>query len=82
MCLHSGERAVQKAEVILTERNKHLPEIADALAEAGDKEHFKHLLVPCAYYLDAAYRMSGLLARVYPEQASAVAEVVKRYANI
>jgi hypothetical protein len=51
-------------------------EIAAALAEAGDKEHFKQLLLPCSYYLDAAYRMCGLLARLYPEQAAAVAEVL------
>jgi hypothetical protein len=52
-------------------------EIAAALATVKDKEHFKQLLLPCAYYLDAAYRMCGLLARLYPEQAAAVAEVVK-----
>jgi hypothetical protein len=44
-------------EAILTDRNNHLSEIAASLAEAGDRENFKHLLIPCACYLDAAYRM-------------------------
>lgn len=77
-----GEQAVHTSEAILARRNKHLPEIADALVKSGDKENFKRLLIPCANYLAAAYRMCGLLARLYPEQASAVAEVVKQYANV
>jgi hypothetical protein len=40
-------------------------------SSTGDKEHFKRLLIPCAYYPDAAYKMCGLLARLYPEQATA-----------
>ncbi len=72
-----GERAVEVAERIQIERNKHLPAIAAALVEAGDKENFKRLLLPCAYHLDAAYEMCRLLARVYPQQAMAIAEVVR-----
>jgi tetratricopeptide (TPR) repeat protein len=72
-----GEGAVRTAEMILTDRNKLLPKIAEALVIAGDKEHFKQLLLPCAYYLDAAYKMCGLLARLYPKQVLAVAEVVR-----
>lgn len=71
-----SEQAVRTAGLILTKRNEHLPEIASALVEAGDKEHFKQLLIPCAYYIDSAYEMCGLLARLYPEQAGAIAEVV------
>jgi tetratricopeptide (TPR) repeat protein len=70
------QEAVKVAKAIPTER-KCLPEIAEVLVEAGDKERFKQLLLPCAYYLDAAYRMCGLLARLYPEQAGAVADIVK-----
>jgi hypothetical protein len=51
-------------------------EIAAALAEAGDRDNFKQLLLPCAYYLDAAYKMCGFLARLYPEQADEIAPVV------
>jgi len=51
---------------------------ASPLVEAGDKENFKRLLVPSPYSLDAAYRMCGLLARLYPEQAAAVAGAVRK----
>ncbi|GAK56349.1 tetratricopeptide repeat domain protein [Candidatus Vecturithrix granuli] len=71
-----GEQAVQTAMTILTNRNKHLPEIAETLVDVGNKEHFKQLLIPCAAYLDSAYRMCGLLARLYPEQATAIAEIL------
>ncbi|HEY85485.1 MAG TPA: hypothetical protein G4N96_10300, partial [Chloroflexi bacterium] len=52
------------------------PKIAAALVGAGDRENFERLLVPCAYYPDAAYAMCGLAAKLYPEQAGDVAEVV------
>ena len=70
-----GEEAVRTVEAIIT-HNKHLPDIASWFAETGDRVNFKHLLIPCAYYLDAAYQMCGYLARLYPEQASAVAKVL------
>jgi hypothetical protein len=34
------------------------------------------LLIPCTYYLDTAYEMCEYWARLYPEQASAVAKVL------
>ena len=71
-----GEEAVRTVEAIITDHNKHLPDIASWFAETGDRVNFKHLLIPCAYYLDAAYQMCGYLARLYPEQASAVAKVL------
>jgi tetratricopeptide (TPR) repeat protein len=71
-----GEEAVRTVEAIITDRNKHLPDIALLFAETGDRMNFKRLLIPCAYYLDAAYQMCGYLARLYPEQASAVAKVL------
>lgn len=71
-----GEEAVRTVEAIITDRNKHLPDIALLFAETGDRVNFKRLLIPCAYYLDAAYQMCGYLARLYPEQASAVAKVL------
>jgi hypothetical protein len=33
-----------------------------------DEQHGKRLLIPSAYYLNAAYRMYGLPARVYTDQ--------------
>jgi len=37
--------------------------LAEVLAQVGNKEHLKLLLIPCAYSLDATYMMCGLLAR-------------------
>jgi hypothetical protein len=71
-----GEEALRTVEAIITDRNKHLPNIALLLAETGDRVNFKRLLIPCAYYLDAAYQMCEYLARLYPQQASAVAKVL------
>jgi hypothetical protein len=76
-----GGEAVRTAETILTDRNERLPDGAKALAGAGDGVNLKQLLLPCAYSLDAAYRMCGLLARVYPEQAAAVAGAVRKGEN-
>jgi len=71
-----GQGAVETAELILTERNTRLPKIAEALFKAGDLPNFKRLLRPCAFYLDAAYTMCGLLAQAYPAQVAAIAKVV------
>jgi tetratricopeptide (TPR) repeat protein len=74
-------RALNIAERLLSERDAWLPSIAESFAEAGDLNHFKRLLSLCAYYRNAAYRMCGLLARFYPEQATAVALVVSPSEN-
>lgn len=70
------EQAISTVERMLTKRNEYLPRVANALRGVGDVPGFKRLLIPCAYYLDAAYRMCGLLAWAYPEQVTAVAAVV------
>jgi hypothetical protein len=72
-----GQQALKTAETILTEREWHLPKVAAAFVRIGDKANFKRLLIPCAYYLDATYSICGQLARLYPEQAAAVAKVVR-----
>ncbi len=71
-----GELAVRTAERFLTERDRYLPKVAEVLTETGDKASFKKLLIPCSYYLDAAYQMCGYLARLYPEKAEEIAKVV------
>ncbi|MEQ8385742.1 MAG: AAA family ATPase [Coleofasciculus sp. A1-SPW-01] len=73
------EQALLTAEKILINRNEHLPDIAAAFVETGDKEHFKHLLIPCAYYLDAAYQMCGHLAKLYPTQVTDIAKVINNF---
>ena len=72
------EQAMCTAEQILNNRNQLLCHIAAILAQLNDKESFKKkkLLIPCAYSLKTAYQMCEYLARLYPEQASAVAKVV------
>ncbi len=72
------EQAMCTAEQILNNRNQLLCHIAAILAQLNDKESFKKkkLLIPCAYSLKTAYQMCGYLARLYPEQASAVAKVL------
>jgi tetratricopeptide (TPR) repeat protein len=74
-----GEEAVRTAETILTERNLYLPGIASWLIETGEQVNFKKLLIPCAYYLDAAYQMCGYLARLYPEKTEEIAKVVSDF---
>ena len=71
-----GEQTVKTVEAILINRNQYLPKVAVFLVETGDRQNFKKLLIPCAYYLDSAYEMCEYLARLYPEQASAVAKVL------
>jgi tetratricopeptide (TPR) repeat protein len=72
----AGEQAILIAQRIGFNRNRLLSSIASILAETGDRENFKRLLIPCAYYLDATYEMCGYLARLYPKQAAKVAKVV------
>ncbi|MEQ9669204.1 AAA family ATPase [Coleofasciculus sp. G2-EDA-02] len=73
------EQALLTAEKILMNRNEHLPNIAATSVKTGDKENFKRLLIPCAYYLDAAYKMCGHLAQLYPHQASDIHEIANRH---
>jgi hypothetical protein len=70
-----AEQALSTCKRIFADRNAHLPAVAQKLADRGDKDNFKRMLVPCAYYLDASYAMCGLLARLYPQKAI---EVVKQ----
>ncbi len=72
-----GSQAVQTAEKIIGDRGRHLHEIGAALAEEGDRENFKRLLIPCSFYPEASYRMCGVLVRLYPEQATAIAQIVQ-----
>jgi hypothetical protein len=70
------QAALHNASTILTERDKHLPEISAAFVRAGNKEGLKRMMVPNAYYLEAAHRTCGFLARAYPEQSLAVASLL------
>lgn len=71
-----GEDAVRTAELIIKSKEVHLPEIAEALIGAGDREHFKRLLLPCAHDPESAGKMFLLLLKAYPRQAGRVVERV------
>ena len=71
-----GEEAVRTAQAILKEQNEHLPRIAEALVSNGDRKQWKRLLSLCAFDLAGAYRMCRVLARIYPGEIDAVAEVI------
>ncbi len=72
------EIALKILDSILINRNKYLPEIAHIFVEKGNKETFKKLFLPAVYYLDATYKMVGLLAELYPKQTNKLAEVLDR----
>jgi tetratricopeptide (TPR) repeat protein len=74
-----GHQALKTAETILVDRDRYLPRIAASFVETGDKANFKKLLIPCAYYLEAAYEMCGHLARLYPEKTEEIAKVVSDF---
>jgi AAA ATPase-like protein len=71
-----NDEAVRTAQAIVIKGNEIIPEIADAFVQASDKEHFKQLLIPCTYYIDAAFKMCVLLARLYPERSAEIARVI------
>lgn len=68
--------AIRTAAKILTDRRQHLPAVVEALMDAGDRVCWKELLVPCAYWLDASYRVCGALGRAHPDKAGQVAMAV------
>jgi tetratricopeptide (TPR) repeat protein len=53
--------------------DRGLPNIAEAFCAAGDRRHFKPLLLRTAYHWDAAWRMCACLVRLYPGHAPAMA---------
>jgi tetratricopeptide (TPR) repeat protein len=74
-----GEQAITTAQMLISNRARSLPKIAEAFAESNDREHLIEMLIPCAYDPRTAYPMCGLLAKTYPEQAMAVAEMVREF---
>ena len=74
-----GELVVQIEPQIAIRRETWIPQLAAALAAAGDRANFKRLLPAAAEYLNAALEMCGSLAVLYPEQAAAIAGVVRQF---
>jgi hypothetical protein len=78
---HLLDKALATADLILVDREKHLPAIIDRFLQTNDRTAFKELLIPCAAHLESAWKVCGLLARAYPDQASAIAEVALHVAR-
>ncbi len=70
------EEALLTTGNILTDRATHLVRVAEAVAETGNREKFKLLLMPCAQYLEAADVVCSLLVKFYPEQVTKVAQIL------
>jgi len=66
------------ASAINLDQERHLYTILSAIieSESSKRDQFKRLLIPCAYYIDLAYRVCGFLTKVYPNQTSKLAEIL------
>ncbi|WP_148114271.1 tetratricopeptide repeat protein, partial [Trichormus variabilis] len=73
-----GKEAVNTAMMISNNNNFFLPRIAFILSQTGDKNNFKRLLIPCSYYMYAAYQMSVYLRNLYPEQLESIFQGICR----
>jgi hypothetical protein len=76
------QEAVTTAGRILADRERFLPSIARALAEAGTEEArtaFSQLLPLCAGEAATALAICPAIARRYPDQAAAVAQFVANH---
>lgn len=73
-----GLEAVRTSEAALIERGKLFEELAQVFGEIGDRESLKRLLQPCSHEPGSAYGLCVLLAKLYPEQLTALTEAVAR----
>ncbi len=66
--------AIDIASAININQEIHLYTIMSAIieSESSERDQFKRLLIPCAYYVNLAYRVCGLLAKVHPNQSEQV----------
>ncbi|MEJ5384707.1 MAG: hypothetical protein WHS44_07505 [Fimbriimonadales bacterium] len=71
--------AMRTVGLLAGESSDFFPELAMKMVEAGDRRYFKQLLLPCAYFKQAAMEMCAALIRAYPEQAEAIGEVVMEF---
>lgn len=77
--LGQNEKSLEFLNSILIKKNIHYFEIAQAFAETNNTDYFKRLMIPCAFYLDSAYKMVGKLADLYPDHAEEIAVVLEKY---
>jgi tetratricopeptide (TPR) repeat protein len=74
-----GELILQIEPQLAILRETWIPTLAATLAATGDRANFKRLLPAAAEYLNAALEVCGSLAVLYPEQAGAIAGVVRQF---
>lgn len=67
--------AVRLAESI-GDRARYLVDVAATFADGQDRDSFKSLLIPIAHYSEAACKVCGLLALVYPDHAASIAQLL------
>jgi serine protease Do len=79
--IDAPHQAMATARLILVEREKHLPAIMESFLQAKDRTAFKELLIPCAAHLESAWAVCGHIARAYPEQVTAIAQVAVRFTS-
>jgi tetratricopeptide (TPR) repeat protein len=76
-----GARAVETAKRIQFNQQTLLPKIATSLADSGERDSFRELLMFTAYFLDTALLACGDLARLYPKASAAIAEMIGNCAD-
>jgi AAA ATPase domain len=74
-----GDLAVQIVESLSTNGGDGRRSVAEALAKAGDTEHFKSVLSSCADDPDNMPRIPGWLGRLYPDDEDAIAAVAHAF---
>jgi tetratricopeptide (TPR) repeat protein len=70
-------QAICSVESALDQHVTLLPELADIFVDLGKVEYLKQLIIPCSYHLESAYEMCQSLAQLYPEQALAIAGIIR-----
>lgn len=71
-----GGQAVVATHDIQIDRPDSLSQVAEVLSDVGDRLSFKELLIPCAGYRNSAYRVCGLLAKLYPSQSIPIVQML------
>jgi hypothetical protein len=74
-----ADQAMATARLILVDREKRLPTIVKCVVEANDRSALSEWAISCAANLESAWTVCGLLAKAYPEQASAIAQVALHF---
>ncbi|MEP0779683.1 SMEK domain-containing protein [Microcoleus sp. ZQ-A2] len=73
------QMAMQTVETFLANPKGYLCDFAEVFVETGQKTNFKRLLIERSNRLKSAYRMCGLLARLYPQKAEEIAKMVSEF---